>query len=177
MDAAEKGTWMHKTMELLDNALIENRQQVSETLEDMRQEGRLPEETKAFITDDKVYAFVSSSLGNRMRRAAAAGHLYKEKQFVIGVPPEKVTGQKSEVQLNTPIVVQGIIDAYFQEGDTLILLDYKTDNIREGQEQILVERYKTQLLYYKETLEQLTGLTVSETYLYSFALNKEIRMF
>ena len=76
-----------------------------------------------------------------------------------------------------PIVVQGIIDAYFREGDKLILLDYKTDHIREGQEELLVERYKTQLLYYKDTLEQLTGLTVSETYLYSFALDKEIRMF
>lgn len=177
MDAAEKGTWMHKTMELLDNALIERKEQVSEALEVMRKEGRLPEETKAFITDDKVYAFVSSSLGRRMRCAAKSGQLYKEKQFVIGVPAEKVTGEAEANQLGTPIVVQGIIDAYFQEGNTLILLDYKTDRIKEGQEELLAERYNTQLLYYKDTLEQLTGLTVSETYLYSFALDKEIRMF
>ena len=77
---------------------------------------------------------------------------------------------------NTPIVVQGIIDAYFREGDKLILLDYKTDKVKEGQEDVLVKRYETQLRYYKETLEQLIGLEVAESYIYSFALGKEIRM-
>ena len=138
---------------------------------------RQPEETKRFITEDKVFAFVDSALGRRMRKAARSGCLYKEKQFVIGVPAEKITGKPTEGTEKTQIVVQGIIDAYFREGDTLILLDYKTDHLKEGQEEVLVERYKTQLLYYKDTLEQLTGLPVSETYLYSFALNKEIRMF
>lgn len=177
MDAAEKGTWMHKTMELLNHAEVESREQVCETLECMRKEERIPRETEAFITDDKIFAFVQSSLGTRMREAAKKGYLYKEKQFVIGVPVGKLTGETNRGDLDTPIVVQGIIDAYFREGDSLILLDYKTDHIKEGQEELLTERYKTQLLYYKDTLEQLTGLTVSETYLYSFSLDKEIRMF
>lgn len=177
MDAAEKGTWMHKTMELLDNAFVEKKEQVSGVLENLRKEECLPEETKAFITEDKIFAFVDSSLGKRMREAARNGCLYKEKQFVIGVPAGKITGKTERDSGDLPIVVQGIIDAYFREGNTLILLDYKTDHIKEGQEEVLVERYKTQLLYYKDTLEQLTGLTVSETYLYSFALDKEIRMF
>lgn len=177
MDAAEKGTWMHKTMELLDNAFVEKKEQVSDVLENLRKEERLPEETKSFITEDKVFAFVNSSLGKRMREAARNGYLYKEKQFVIGVPAEKIAGEIETDKEDSLIVVQGIIDAYFREGDNLILLDYKTDRLKEGQEEVLVERYKTQLLYYKDTLEQLTGLTVSESYLYSFALDKEIRMF
>ena len=177
MDAAGKGTWMHKTMELLDHVEVESREQVCQALEAMRKEGRVPQETETFITDDKIFAFVQSGIGKRMREAAQKGNLYKEKQFVIGVPAERLTGKVSQESSDMPIVVQGIIDAYFREGDKLILLDYKTDHIREGQEELLVERYKTQLLYYKDTLEQLTGLTVSETYLYSFALDKEIRMF
>lgn len=177
MDAAQKGTWMHKTMELLDNAFIENKEQVCRALENLWKEERLPEETKAFITEDKIYAFVDSPLGRRMREAARRGYLYKEKQFVVGVPAGKIIGETETDDMEPPIVVQGIIDAYFREGDTLILLDYKTDHIKEDQQEMLVERYRTQLLYYKDTLEQLTGLTVSETYLYSFALDKEIRMF
>jgi ATP-dependent helicase/nuclease subunit A len=74
------------------------------------------------------------------------------------------------------VVVQGIVDGYFKEGDELILLDYKTDHVKPGQENILAKRYETQLRYYRETLEQLTGLKVAETYLYSFALDKEIRV-
>ncbi|MGN0153875.1 MAG: helicase-exonuclease AddAB subunit AddA [Lachnospiraceae bacterium] len=181
MDAAAKGTWVHKMMELLSNAEVATKEQVQAALEEMWKTGRLPEETKSFITVDKVYAFVTSDLGRRMREAAKQGNLYKEKQFVVGVPAERLTGQRTFAESNlsgqsksTPIVVQGIIDAYFKEGDKLILLDYKTDYVKEGQEELLVKRYQTQLRYYKDTLEQLTGLKVAESYIYSFVLGKEI---
>lgn len=177
MDAAKKGTWMHKTMELLNHAEVETKAQVSEALETMRKSGRIPEETRTFITDEKVYAMVNSSLGKRMRKAAKKGLLFKEKQFVTGVLVEQILKEKKGMEKGQQVIVQGIIDAYFQEGDNLILLDYKTDHIKAGQEELLVKRYQTQLLYYKNTLEQLTGLTVSETYLYSFSLDKEICMF
>ncbi len=187
MDAAEKGTWVHKTMELLDIAVIESREQVREALEQMWTEERIPKETKSFITEDMIFRFVSSDLGKRMRQAARNGLLYKEKKFVVGVPSKRLlqeekkedsrnADQVQSIDTEQAIVVQGIIDAYFREGDQLILLDYKTDHIKEGQEEVLRERYKTQILYYKDTLEQLTGLTVSETYIYSFSLGKEIRL-
>lgn len=176
MDAAAKGTWLHKTMELLDNAGLSTKEQVEAALNSFWMEERLPEETKEFITPELIYNFVSSALGKRMCEAAKRDELYKEKQFVIGVSPEKITGVKAEGNV-TPVVVQGIIDAYFKEGDNLILLDYKSDHIKEGEESVLIDRYRTQLQYYKDTLEQLTGLTVSETYIYSFALHKEIRVF
>ena len=201
LDAAGKGTWMHKTMEMFDNAGVTTREQVEKHLESLRQEGYLPKETEEFVTADKVFAFADSNLGKRMCQAAKEGKLYKERQFIIGVPAgrllteeyrqkndaagtgkevyrQKDDGKQEEMNESashqTSIVVQGIIDAYFREGDSLILLDYKTDRVKPGQEQMLIKRYYTQLLYYKDTLEQLTGLTVSETYLYSFALNKEI---
>jgi len=183
MDAATKGTWVHKMMEMISNAEVVTIEQVHDALEDMWQTERLPEETRSFITTDKVYAFVNSKLGRRMREAAKIGNLYKEKQFVVGVPIERIMKKdsassdlQSDISGNTPIVVQGIIDAYFQEGEKLILLDYKTDYVKEGQEQLLVERYKTQMMYYKDTLEQLTGLEVTESYIYSFALGKEIAL-
>lgn len=198
MDAAAKGTWVHKMMEILSNAEVTTLEQARQSLEGMWQTGRLPEETRTFITPDKVYAFVSSELGKRMHEAAKMGNLYKEKQFVVGVSAKRLVErnlQKTEENTvtteiltdeplpseslsddNTPIVVQGIIDAYFREGDNLILLDYKTDKVKPGQEDMLVNRYRTQLLYYKDTLEQLTGLKVTEMYIYSYALDKEIRV-
>ena len=182
MDAAAKGTWMHKLMELFPNAELATKEQVQIALDDMWDNGRLPEETRSFITVDKVYTFATSNLGKRMHEAAKQGNLFKEKQFVVGVPVERLMQKSLQTNVsvendgNTPIVVQGIIDAYFREGDKLILLDYKTDNVKKGQEDVLVKRYETQLRYYKETLEQLTGLEVAESYIYSFALGKEIRM-
>lgn len=167
MDASTKGTWFHKVMELVDNKYIEEGKGVKDELERLYKSGLLPEETKEFITDDKISAFSKSMLGIRMHNAAMNNKLFKERKFVVGFP----------VKENAPqVVVQGIIDAYFEEDGKLVLLDYKTDKIKAGQENVLVDRYYTQLDYYKRTLEKLTGMEVAEVYLYSFALDKEIKM-
>ena len=64
--------------------------------------------------------------------------------------------------------MQGIIDAYFEEDGDLILVDYKTDRVRDLTE--LAAKYKIQLIYYKEALERLLHKTVREMYIYSFCL-------
>lgn len=72
------------------------------------------------------------------------------------------------------ILVQGIIDAYFEEEDGLVVLDYKTDRVRKAEE--LVEKYQEQLRYYAKALEQMTGKKVKEKIIYAFSLGKEIRI-
>ena len=74
------------------------------------------------------------------------------------------------------VMVQGIIDAFFQEGEELVLVDYKTDFVQKGQEKVLAERYRTQLDYYAKALEKLSGRRVKEKIIYSFALGKEISL-
>ena len=74
------------------------------------------------------------------------------------------------------ILLQGIIDAYFEEEDGLVLVDYKTDYVEQGREQELIEKYRIQLLYYARALEQLRGKKVKEIYLYSFALGKALKI-
>ena len=58
----------------------------------------------------------------------------------------------------------------FEEDGQIVLVDYKTDAVKTPEE--LISRYATQVEYYKEALEKLTGKRVKETILYSFALNK-----
>ena len=68
------------------------------------------------------------------------------------------------------------MDAYFVEDGELILVDYKTDKVRRGEEQILTERYRNQILGYGEALSRAAGKQVKEAYIYSFALGKEIEV-
>ena len=70
--------------------------------------------------------------------------------------------------------MQGIIDAYLEEDDGLVLLDYKTDRVAEGQEELLAKRYRVQLDYYQRALEQMAKKPVKERYLYSLRLSKVI---
>ena len=55
-----------------------------------------------------------------------------------------------------------------------MLIDYKTDYILQGQEEILIKRYGKQMDYYQKALEQIAGKRVKERIIYSFSLNKEV---
>ena len=70
------------------------------------------------------------------------------------------------------MLIQGIIDVWLEEEDGMVLIDYKTDHVSDGE--ILVKRYKVQLDYYQRALEQMTGKRVKERIIYSLALQKEI---
>ena len=51
-----------------------------------------------------------------------------------------------DTECRAQLLVQGIIDVYFEEEDGLVVLDYKTDRVRTADE--LVRRYQSQLTYY-----------------------------
>lgn len=87
---------------------------------------------------------------------------------MIGIPGNEADGLDKDEQ----VLIQGIIDAFFYEGDEVVILDYKTDWVREEKE--LVERYQVQLGYYERALEMVTGKRVKERLIYSFALGKVV---
>ena len=115
--------------------------------------------------------FFDSQLGRRLTEAEKAGNLYKEAQFMIGVPMKEM---EPEIDSEELVLVQGIIDLYMEEADGLVLLDYKTDYVEKGGEEKLISRYRPQLLWYKRALEQMTGKCVKETLIYSFGVSKTL---
>jgi len=70
---------------------------------------------------------------------------------------------------NESILLQGVIDCYFEEADGLVLIDYKTDYVPFGDSGIIIERYRVQIEYYARTLALLTGKRVKERYIYLFS--------
>ena len=142
-------------------------------LSELSQKGYLTmEETKVFRLD-KFQSFLQTSLGQRMGDAAAAGQLYREQPFMLGIPAKELYPDSDSEEL---ILVQGIIDAWFLEGEDIVLVDYKTDSVKSGDGQELAEKYRAQLRYYAQALERLTGRKVKEQMIYSFALGEEIRV-
>ena len=68
-----------------------------------------------------------------------------------------------------------MIDAYFEENDEIVLVDYKTDRVPEdGGEAVLLRRYEKQLELYADAITRACGIRVKEKIIYSFALNKSI---
>ena len=80
-----------------------------------------------------------------------------------------------ETSLEENVLVQGIIDLYYiNKDDELVLLDYKTDYVKQGDEQLLINRHKSQLKLYKDALENGLNKKVEKIYIYSTGLGKEI---
>ena len=168
---AAKGTAYHQVMECLDytgdNSFEGIRKQISR-LEEM---GKMsPEEAECIYIKD-ILSFVRSDLGQRMKKASQEQKLFREQPFVISVQASEMNDSWTGGE---KILVQGIIDAYFEEDGELVLVDYKTDRILPGEEKILEERYRTQLDDYAQALERLLKKKVKEKIIYSFTLQKEI---
>ena len=51
-------------------------------------------------------------------------------------------------------------------------MDYKTDRVNKKED--LIQRYQTQLDYYKEALEKLTGKKVMGVYIYYYCFLESI---
>ena len=140
-------------------------------LERLKKSGKLSAEEADLVDLRRVAMMAASPMGRRMAEAERRGDLYREQPFVLGVAASEI---RSEWPDDEMIFVQGIIDAFFYEEDGIVLLDYKTDRVRDPAE--LTDRYRVQLTQYREALERVTGKDVKETYIWSFRLGRAILM-
>ena len=165
----DRGTLYHKVLELLDLRRCSTREGLLQELDRMALENKIKSEEIIKLRLDYILQFANSSVAARMLEAQSAGKLYKEKQFVIGLNASEVIKDQKSDEI---ILVQGIIDVFFEEDGEIVLLDYKSDIVES--EQDLVKRYKVQLVYYRKALEQILKKRVKEMIIYSLYLGKEI---
>ena len=168
---ADRGTAYHRVLELLAPDRTQHTDVIRQEMEEMAASGRIRPEAAGQVNPWKLYGFYHSDLGIRVKKAYKNGKLYRERQFTLSLPASCISDTWSS---DEPVLLQGIIDAYFEEEEKLILLDYKTDG--KVTEEELKKRYGRQFELYRTALEQITGKTVSEMYLWSFSLEKAVEM-
>ena len=132
-------------------------------------EQKLPEAEVKLINPKRFQAFLQSPLAARFRKAQAADTLYREQHFMKQVPNDYLF---PDSDTSEPVILQGIIDAFFIEDGEIVLVDYKSDHVREAE--TLIGRYRKQLELYAEALEKITGLRVKEKLIYSIILEQAI---
>lgn len=165
-----RGNAYHRVMELLDFSKVSTAEELWKQMKELEREKVLDEAYLPLIRKDRMENFLSSELAARMKKAAQKGKLYRESPFVLGLPASELS---KEFPSDETVLIQGIIDAYFEEEDGLVVLDYKTDRVQE--EKDLINRYADQLEHYANALTRLTGnKRVKEKIIYSFTLNRMI---
>lgn len=172
LKGASRGSAYHRLLELLDFTSEYGGEELKAAMERFYREGKMREEEVACICVDDILHFLRSRSGRRMQLAARKGKLYKEQPFVFGVDAKELypdTGAAHEV-----VLIQGIIDVYFEEEEGITVLDYKTDRVSDVQE--LRDKYREQLYLYGRALRQMTEKPVRDKIIYSFSLREEIEI-
>ena len=116
-------------------------EQLRAQLKRLLESQKMTEQEAECIRIRDIRRFVESGLGQRMKKAAMKKHLYREQPFVI----QRNASMLDDGWKNETVLVQGIIDAYFMEEEEIVLVDYKTDRVKRGQEQKLIDLYHVQL--------------------------------
>ena len=106
-----------------------------------------------------------------------------ESDFIYRETPFNLVKKAEEVLPNLDssweeeILIQGVIDCFFQEGEDFVLIDYKTDYYyNEESKNDLINRYRYQIELYREALEKIRGRRVKEAYLYLLHKNEGVRI-
>lgn len=166
-NAAERGNAYHKLMQKIHYENIDKFDNVEEFV---KAEITLLKNQKyrELIDPTDIVNFLDSKLGLEFIKYNK--NLKRENQFIMGISAREADrGDTDET-----ILIQGIIDAYIEKDDGIVLIDYKTDKVNA--EDRLINDYKPQLMLYKRSLEMSTGKIVKEIYIYSFSLGRDIRI-
>lgn len=171
------GTMVHRFLECLDFAGLPDFADEKQGLYFVKQQidalcalGRMQEADAKRLNWKQLLGFLQSDTAKRMRAAAEQGALEREKPFVMSVQANLVW---EDSRPEEDVLIQGIIDVFWEEADGIVLLDYKTDHVDNAQE--LVRRYKKQLELYADALSRFSDeKPVKEILIYSFALAETI---
>ncbi len=161
---AEFGTAVHKIMETLPRERGTDKQFIERHIEALVEAGHISEELLRTLNAEKIMKFYTTDLGKRFVESKS---VHSESEFEIGVDAKRLTGNSS--QKGEQILLQGVIDCWFEEDDGIVLIDYKTDRVQHIDE--IHEKYDIQLELYAEALEKITKKTVKEKFIYLFSLD------
>ena len=170
---AQKGTVMHLCVQKMNEKEEYDLQKIQNLIEELKTKELISSTEADTINVNKLLEYTKSSLWNELKEAK---EINKERAFYINVKASKLYDNISN-EIDENILVQGVIDLYYiDKNDNLVLVDYKTDYVEKGKEELLVEKYKEQLNLYKEALEKSLNRKVKNMGIYSLYLNQFIQI-
>ena len=169
LNSVERGNALHKFMQFAEfNRITDN---LSEEIERLYEYEFLTQREVESLEQDKIKAFVNSSL---FKRILNADKVFKEQRFLMNVNASDIYPEVSGLAEEQTVIVQGAVDCLFIEDNHIVLLDFKTDKVND--ENKLLNYYSEQLKTYCKAAEKMFSLPVNECYIYSLNMGKEIKV-
>ncbi|MDB8791179.1 helicase-exonuclease AddAB subunit AddA [Romboutsia sp. 1001216sp1] len=175
---AERGTIVHLVMQIIDFNKIYTIDDIKEQISRFIKKGIITEKQSRVVNPFKIYKFFKSHIGQRMLKSS----FIKREQAIyaqiklkdVYIYEDLATEGNVQDFDEESIMLRGIIDAYFEEDDKIVIVDYKTDFVNDENKNEVISRYKKQLDLYSEVVEKLTGKEVKERYIYLFGIDEDV---
>ncbi len=172
---SEIGDMYHVAMRnlVLDMELTENDEVIEKQINKMIEKNILSADSNRYVNYGKIRGFLDSPLG---RRLIASGNVNREVPFLLSKKVEEIIEVAKTLHGKDNLLIQGIIDCYFEEDGEWVLIDYKTGSSWKKGLEMAADMYRTQLHVYREALEKITDKKVKEAYLFFMDAGKEVRV-
>lgn len=169
LSATEKGTLIHSVLQHIELDKCDSRGSIEAEVQRIIGQGIIDPENGRYVDIDMLESFFSSSIGKRMM---GAKNCKREFKFSILLPANEFYNCTSDDEL----LLQGMIDCFFEEDNEIVLLDFKTDNVSSQNLEERAALYAGQIKAYKRALEEITGKKVKEALLFFLRLGKIVNI-
>lgn len=171
LSGAEKGSVIHYIMQKTDISSKPDKDSIKKIADALFESGFFTKAQRDAVDADMILSFFNSPLGIQM---LASNKVVREMPFEMAMPASEVYKNYTG---NENILVQGIIDCWFETDDGIILVDYKTDALGVyNTVKSLAAKYENQLLIYKQALKKITKCENIESYIYFFSAGETIKV-
>ena len=163
---AQRGTALHLVMQFIDFARAGTEEGVLSEIRRLVEAQFITPQQGEAVDPARVAAFFQSELG---RALLAAPKLRREFKFSLLVPaadyyPQAGAGEQ--------VLLQGVVDCFFETGEGVTVVDFKTDRVTEAGLAARAAYYRPQLEAYSRALEAILGRPVTRRALWFFALDR-----
>ena len=167
---AQKGTAIHLAMQYMNLQDCDTVKGVEERLDELEAGMFLTKQQRESVDPTRLAAFFASTLGREM---AEARQCEREFKFTVLVPAQQYYPDASPEE---EVLLQGIIDAWFSNGEGITLIDFKNDRVTHASQAVRAEKYRVQLDTYQMALEKITGQRVKRRVLWFFATDSAVEV-
>ncbi|MCL6456695.1 MAG: helicase-exonuclease AddAB subunit AddA [Gorillibacterium sp.] len=163
INATERGTVYHAVLQRLELTPGLTEQTIVDTIEAMVTLKLLLPEQAAVVKTAQIYAFFETELG---RRLLFAERKQREVPFSYKLAAREIYQDLEGAEGDESVLVQGIVDCLFEDAEGLVLLDYKTDNLKGTSAAVRAASYQTQLGLYVRAVKDIWQRSPNGVYLY-----------
>ncbi|HEB5001820.1 helicase-exonuclease AddAB subunit AddA [Clostridioides difficile] len=178
ISGTERGTIVHLVMEVLDLKNVSSVNDIKSQIRGFVSKGIITEKQASIVNPYKIYKFFASNIGKRMLNAEIINReksIYAQVNMKdIYIYEKLINNDDKKLYDNESVMLRGIVDAYFEEDNQIVLVDYKTDFVNEENINQIIEKYKKQLDLYADIIETLTGKSVKEKCIYLFGVDEAV---